>query len=261
MPTRVKDIMIENPLFLKEEQSIFTARELMILNGHECLYVVDGEGRPSGVVSTLHASVEDSKKRVTKVMTKEFECLRGDQTLQEAASAFARKDIQHLALPVVDPAGKMVGLVHVADLIKDFSASARDEKGLTPEASVVQLAMTKDAGAEKEWVARIKDLGFNAAVTQVGTSAEKLPVKLRESAIVAAIAHGVISEETSEKVAVSNAIREMVLQMEMVSPGLGGGYKIGVVRGEGRVAVAACGRCGHALASSPEQIFLGVSVI
>ena len=40
----IKEIMISNPLMLKPEQSVFTARELMIINGFECLYVVDKTG-------------------------------------------------------------------------------------------------------------------------------------------------------------------------------------------------------------------------
>ena len=44
--------------------------------------------------------------------------------------------------------------------------------------------------------------------------------------------------------ALRDAIREIILQLKMISPGLGGGFKVGIVRGEGRVAVAAVGRCG-----------------
>jgi len=64
-----------------------------------------------------------------------------------------------------------------------------------------------------------------------------------------------------EKVAVTHAIRDIINQLDMTAPGLGGGYKLGIVRGDGRVAVCAFGRCGHALANSSEHIFLGSAVI
>jgi acetoin utilization protein AcuB len=261
MATTIREIMVSNPLFLKPEQSVFTARELMIINGFECLFVVDKAGKPTGVVTTLTAAVEDSKKKVNKVATDDYEVISADATVQEGASVFAKNDIGHLALPVVDDQGVMVGIVRVKDIVKDLSTSGPPVTDLSPEILVVQLAMSKDLESERGWMTRIRDQGYLPAVTQVGTSAEKLPLKMRESSIVAAIAHGVIKEDSREKIAVSDAIRDIVLQMEVVSPGLGGGYKIGIVRGEGRVSVAACGRCGHALASSPEQIFLGVSII
>ena len=42
---------------------------------------------------------------------------------------------------------------------------------------------------------------------------------------------------------------------------LPGDYKLAIVRGDGRLSVCAFGRCGHALANSSEQIFLGSSII
>ncbi|MBI4860548.1 MAG: CBS domain-containing protein [Candidatus Riflebacteria bacterium] len=253
--------MVPNPLFLKPEQSVFTARELMIVNGYECLYVVDKDGKPTGVVTTLTAAVEDSKKKVSKVATTDFQLISQDWSIQEAAGVFAKNAVKHLALPVVDAAGVMVGIVRVKDLVADLSTPVAPSTAYTPETLVVQLAMSKDMDSERNWMAKIKEMGYLPAVTQVGTSAEKLPLKLRESSIVAAIAHGVIKEDSKDKIAVSYAVRDIVAQMDVVSPGLGGGYKVGIVRGEGRVSVAVCGRSGHALASSNEQIFLGVSVI
>ncbi|MDP7422271.1 MAG: HutP family protein, partial [bacterium] len=66
---------------------------------------------------------------------------------------------------------------------------------------------------------------------------------------------------TEEKLAVSNAVRDVYAQLLRVHPGLGGGFKLSVVRGAHRVTVVAFGRCGHALANGPEQIILGYSII
>ena len=165
------------------------------------------------------------------------------------------------ALPVVDAAGLLVGIVRVRDIVKDLSQPAAKEGQLSPEQAVIYLTMTRTPEKEKLWLERIKEHGLKPAITQVGANAEKLPIKMRESAIVAAIAYGVIKEDAREKSAVSNGVREIVLQLKMISPGLGGGFKVGIVRGEGRVAVAAFGRCGHALANSPEQLLMGTSII
>lgn len=258
----IRDLMLKDPLTLKKEQTIFTAREVMLLNGYESLYVVDDEGRPCGILDSLRASSKKTGK-VASIMDTEFQTVKETDSPRDAATIFAGKNAGHLTLPVVDNAGQLAGILRVKDLLVDLSASAgRRRKGqFSPESAVIRLAMTETEQDEKNAMKMIRDLKYRPGVTQVGANAEKLALKMRESAIVAAIAHGVIQEDTREKVAVSNAIRDIILQMQMISPGLGGGYKLAIVRGDGRLSVCAFGRCGHALANSSEQIFLGSSII
>jgi acetoin utilization protein AcuB len=71
----------------------------------------------------------------------------------------------------------------------------------------------------------------------------------------------VIGEESREKISVSNAVRDAYMQLALINPGLGGGFKVSVVRGEGRVSVAVFGRFGHALADGPEQLAVGYSIV
>ena len=258
----VKEIMIPNPILLKPQQSVFSAREIMLIHEYECLFVIDDDRKPIGVVTSIHMSPDEKKKTVEKVMkTDGVVTLLENQTVQEAATFFSRQDVSLLAMPVVDEIGGVVGVVRIRDIVKDLAQPPSKEGALSPEAAVIFLSMTRTEEKEKLWLERIRQHGAKPAITQVGANAEKLPIKMRESAIVAAIAYGVIKEDTREKTAVSNAIREIILQLKMISPGLGGGFKVGIVRGEGRVAVAAFGRCGHALANSPEQIFMGSSIL
>ncbi len=262
MAVKISDIMLRDPLTLKREQTIFTAREVMLLNGYECLYVVDDEGKPVGLVDSLRAASKKTGK-VSSIMETDFATVKDSDSPRDAAAIFTEKRADHLSLPVVDAGGKLVGIIRVKDLLQDLSASAvRKRKGdISPESAVIRLAMTETDQDEKNSLKMIRELGFQPGVTQVGANAEKLALKMRESAIVAAIAHGVIKEDVREKVAVSNAIRDIILQLDVIAPGLGGGYKLGMVRGEGRISVCAFGRCGHALANSSEQIFLGSSII
>jgi len=163
-------------------------------------------------------------------------------------------------LPVVNSADDVVGVVTYKDIVKDM-VEEQSAETLTPESSVVFLAMTKDPEQEEYWLQKVTAKGFRAAITQVGATAEKLPIKLREATIVAAIARSVIREDAREKFSVSNAVRDIYSQLNIINPGLGGGFKIAVVRGEGRITVAAFGRCGHALANGNEQIFMGSNII
>ncbi len=123
--------------------------------------------------------------------------------------------------------------------------------------------MTRSREYERYWLDKIRSYGYRGgAITQVGASADRLAAKLRESMIAAAAALGVISEDPREKIAVSNAVRDAFIQLSMSNPpGLGGGFKMAVVRGEGRVSVAIFGRFGHALVDGPEQLAVGYSII
>ncbi len=261
---KVRDKVVPVSLYLRPEQTVFTAREMMVLNEVEYLYVIDAEGRPVGEVTTLAVSVESPRTKIKKVMNTEIVVVEDSRDLMEAAKIFASAAYQRPTLPVVDEEGKFVGVVRVADLVGGLGGEDGESMAasfISPERAAVRLAMTLDKEQERSVMEKIRELNYVAAVTQVGATAERLPIKMREAAVVAAIAHGVIKESGPAKVAVSNAIRDVLNQMDVVSPGLGGGYKLGIVRGEGRVVVCAVGRSGHALSSSPEQVFLGCSIV
>ncbi len=261
---KIREKMIPNPLCLKVEQTAFTAKELMLLNDIESLYVIDDDRKPIGVVTSVAASSESSRAKVKKIMNSSVQTLNEDQSIQDAALIFASKDYNRVTIPVVDSSGELVGVIRMRELIgvlsSEFQARHRTVD-MSPERAAVQLAMTLPGAEEKEMLKRIREQADSAAVTQVGAKAEKLAVKMREAAVVASIAHGVIKESNMGKVAVTNATRDIINQLEMVSPGLGGGYKLGIVRREGRISVCAFGRCGHALANSNEMIFLGTAIV
>ena len=61
--------------------------------------------------------------------------------------------------------------------------------------------------------------------------------------------------------AISNAVKDAYSQLSLINPGLGGGFKIAVVRDTDHVAVAIFGKFGHALVDGPEQLTVGTSVI
>jgi acetoin utilization protein AcuB len=261
MSTLIRDIMIQHPVTLREPQSLFSARELMAIHQYECLFVVDEKSRPIGILSSFNVVDDPKKASVVDFMRREFPRLRPEDTIQTAARTMVEEKSQNLAMAVVGDEGELVGVVRIRDIVKDLTEPNEPEGALTAEMAAMYLAMSRTEAKERTWIQRIRDAGMRPAVTQVGATAEKLPIKLRESSIVAAIAYRVIHEDDREKTAVSRALGEIILQMRTISPGLGGGYKIGLVRGKGLIAVAAFGRSGHALANSPEQAYMGTSVL
>ncbi|HNX74864.1 MAG TPA: HutP family protein [Candidatus Rifleibacterium sp.] len=261
MGIRVKEIMDKNPVIVDHQQTIFGLREIVILRQPECILVTDSDKKLVGLLTPSHlamiADVEIEEK-VSSVMERKFRRINANMSVREAAAMLSASELE--ALPVVDNNDDLVGVVTYRDIVKDL-VEDREDQMLTPESAVVYLAMTKDPEQEEYWLQKVTNKGYRAAITQVGATAEKLPIKLREATIVAAIARSVIKEDSREKFSVSNAVRDIFSQCYTINPGLGGGFKVAIVRGEGRIAVAAFGRCGHALSNGNEQIFMGSNII
>lgn len=261
MGIQVKEIMDKSPIIVDQDQTIFSLREIIILRQAECVLVTDSDKKIVGIMTTSHLATigdVDIDDKISSVMEKKFKRVNANMSVREAAAMLSASDLE--ALPVIDNNNNLVGVVTYKDIVKDLVEDREDEM-LSPESAVIYLAMTKDPEQEEYWLQKVNNKGYRAAITQVGATAEKLPIKLREATIVAAIARSVIREDTREKFSVSNAVRDIYSQCHMINPGLGGGFKVAIVRGEGRIAVAAFGRCGHALSNGNEQIFMGSNII
>lgn len=260
MNLRVKDIMDASPATVQQDDTLFAMREIMILRQPECIVVLDQERKVVGILTTAHfvtANDLDPDEKVEKIMRRNFRRVYVTMSVREAAALLSASEFE--ALPVVDTNDGLLGVITYRDIVKDLVEDRQEQ--LTPESAVIYLAMTKDSEEEEYWLQRVTARGYRAAITQVGATAEKLPIKMREATIVASIARSVIREDAREKFSVSNAVRDIYSQLHCINPGLGGGFKIAVVRGEGRIAIAAFGRCGHALANGNEQIFMGSNII
>lgn len=192
-------------------------------------------------------------RSISRVLT-----IAEDTPLAQAASDMVEQGSEVMA--VKDEGGGIVGVLSTFGIISGYLMSAEKER-LTVESAAIYLVMTRSREYEHYWLARISKMGYRAAITQVGTGAEKLALKLRESMIAAAVARAVIRDDAREKIAVSNAVRDAYMQLATNNPGLGGGFKLAAVRGEGRVSVAVFGRFGHAFADGPEQLAVGFSII
>lgn len=255
----VHEIMVRDPITIASDASLFEAGQLMKMNHIGRLVVVDGENRVVGLITDgdlVHET--DLKVTVEEVMTEKIIKIYEGEMVQDAARLLS--DHQIGGLPVFSSSEELVGIITAEDIISGY-VHEEDRPKLSPEAAAIYLSMTRSREYEKYWLNKVAGYAFKAAITQTGANAEKLPIKLRESTTVAAIARDVIRETSREKLAVSNAVKDAFLQLSLINPGLGGGFKISVVRGEGRLVVAIFGKFGHALVDGPEQLALGISII
>lgn len=260
----VKDIMTANPITINPDATIMEAEKILSINKIGRLLVVDNGDLVGMLTDGDIISEKDLQAPVEDFMSEDLIIINEKKTVQDAAKKISDNHIG--GLPVFNDKQELVGIVTSEDIVygylKDEEAEMEiEKKTITPESSAIYLSMTRSRDYEEYWLKKIQGYGYRGAITQTGASAEKLPIKLRESTTVAAIARGVINENAREKMAISNAVKDAYSQLALVNPGLGGGFKIAVVRGEGHVSVAIFGKFGHALVDGPEHLTVGTSVI
>lgn len=260
MGQKVKDIIQKNPITIEEHGLLSNAKKIMLVNKTNFLIVVQNKNF-FGVIKDSEI-VEKDEYGITVgdiVRKKSKEDITGhiDMSVKEVAVLIENNNLE--VVPILDDNKRLIGIITPTDVAK--GANREDEENIAPEKAVIYLSMTQTRKDEKFWFDKIKKMGYRAAVTQIGANRMELAIKLRESAIVASIAKGVIKESDREKNAVSNAVRDLYAQIEIINRGLGGGFKLAIIRGKDIVAVSAFGRCGHALGSGPHQIFMGYSII
>jgi len=259
----IKDIMTKNPITIEAESSVMEAERILSLNKIGRLIVVEDDDIVGILTDGDLMNNDKLNENIDKYMSEDIITIKELDTVQKAAKILS--DNQIGGMPVLNKNDELVGIITADDIVygymKDEEELEVEKKNINPESSAIYLAMTRSREYEEYWLEKISSYGYKGAITQTGANAEKLPVKLRESTTVAAIARGVISENSREKSAVSNAVKDAYSQLALINPGLGGGFKIAVVRGPEYVSVAIFGKFGHALVDGPEQLAIGTSVI
>ena len=260
----VKDIMTEDLITIESNKTALEAEKLLSINDIGRLIVIDNNQIVGIITDGDLVTEHDLEAKISDIMSKNVIKINKNVSVKQAAKVLSENQIG--GLPVINDEDELIGIISAEDLVNGYVRNDEEElefekKTMTPESSAIYLAMTRSREYENYWLERIEGYGYKGAITQTGASAEKLPIKLRESTTVASIARGVINENSREKMAVSNAVKDAYSQLALVNPGLGGGFKISIVRNKDHVAVAIFGKFGHALVDGPEQLTVGTSVI
>jgi CBS domain-containing protein len=152
MPTTVADVMSHDPIVVKPQTPLQEAIQLIAEKRVSGLPVVDDQGKLVGIISETdlmwqetgatpppYIMVLDSViylenparyeqelhkalgQTVAEVMTKEAIATKPDQPLREAAQLMHDRDVRRL--PVVDPAGKVVGVLTRGDIVRFMAAN------------------------------------------------------------------------------------------------------------------------------------------
>jgi CBS domain-containing protein len=136
---KVVEVMTANPLTVETTESVRTADELMaennirqipVLDGHELVGIVTDRDIRAFLSEAMLASPGDRetalKTRIGDIMTTEPVFLAPDDDLQDAIDLLIEQKFG--AIPVVDEAEGLVGIVSYIDVLRCFRDSLQEER-------------------------------------------------------------------------------------------------------------------------------------
>lgn len=114
--TTVGEVMASSPITIRVDDEIGLARDAILEAGVHCLPVVDGDGRPVGIVSSWDLVEEYAAlESVRNAMTERVHTIGPDEDTTTAAAVMQSNLVHHLV--VVDVAGTVVGVLSSLDLL------------------------------------------------------------------------------------------------------------------------------------------------
>ncbi len=138
---RAENVMIFDPITISLEATVAEAKSLMNEYRIGGIPVVDGQGILKGIVTNRDLRFENNpKKKITEVMTTDLITTNHQTNLEAAARILQKHKIEKL--PMIDEAGKLIGLITYKDITKtkDRPNSCKDDKGRLRVAGAVGIA-------------------------------------------------------------------------------------------------------------------------
>jgi IMP dehydrogenase len=128
---RSESAMIQDPLTLTIDATIGDAQRLMRENRIGGIPIIDAKGKLAGILTNRDLRFQEKlEKSVSEVMTKENLVTAPEGTDLKKAEAILRQT-KIEKLPVVDSAGKLIGLITYRDILQvtSFPNSVKDSMG------------------------------------------------------------------------------------------------------------------------------------
>lgn len=138
---RAENVMIFDPITISLDATVAEAINLMTEYKIGGIPVVDDGGILKGIVTNRDLRFEKNRaKKITEVMTTSLITTNHQTNLDAAARILQKHKIEKL--PMIDEAGKLIGLITYKDITKakDRPNSCKDEKGRLRVAAAVGIA-------------------------------------------------------------------------------------------------------------------------
>jgi IMP dehydrogenase len=150
--------MIIDPITLKVEATIGDALRLMRENRIGGIPIVDGDGRLAGILTNRDLRFEeDMSRKVSEVMTREGLITAPEGTDLKGAELILRKTKVE-KLPVINKAGKLIGLITYRDILQVTSFPNANKDALGRLLVGAAVGVTRDL---KDRVAALQTVGVD----------------------------------------------------------------------------------------------------
>jgi len=146
-----ESFVVENPISLKANDMVGDVNRIVAETYTGGIMVVDDANRVVGIVTTRDLLFEnDTTRPLSEIMTRQVITAPQETTLKEAEKILHEGRIEKL--PLVDPDGKLTGLITVKDImkLKKFPLATKDARG--------RLAVGAAVGVKKVDMNRVERL-------------------------------------------------------------------------------------------------------
>jgi magnesium transporter len=139
-------IMNDRFIALRAGQTVHECQEMLRSRGVEepeeisYLYVTDSTQKLVGIVSLRDMVFKKPERRIDEIMNREVKAIRADADQEEIARQF--EHYHYLALPVVDFANRLVGIVRANDILEIAQHEATEDMQLMVGLSGEERALT-----------------------------------------------------------------------------------------------------------------------
>jgi len=127
---KAESFIVDKPITMKEFNTVGDVKRVVDETGTGGILILDQNDRLIGIVSTRDLLFEnDVNKPVTAIMSREVQSAPLNTTLKDAERLLHEYRVEKL--PLVDAAGKVMGLVTLKDIMKitQFPKATKDAKG------------------------------------------------------------------------------------------------------------------------------------
>jgi IMP dehydrogenase len=161
---RAENVMIFDPITINLDATVAEAVNLMSEYRIGGIPVIDSNGILKGIVTNRDLRFENNPSRkITEVMTRDLITTNHQTNLEAAARILQKHKIEKL--PMIDEAGKLIGLITYKDITKtkDRPNSCKDDKGRLRVAAAIGISSDTLARAEALINANVDALSIDTA--------------------------------------------------------------------------------------------------
>ena len=118
--TRISEVMTPDPAACRVETPVREVARMMIDNDCGQIPVLNDQGMPVGVITDRDIAVRivaqggDGMVKASDAMSSPTKTVRTDSDLKEAITLMEQAQVRRV--PVVDPSGRLAGIVSLADI-------------------------------------------------------------------------------------------------------------------------------------------------